>query len=117
MHRSEDWCLMDVINSYCDTYNLDYFCRWYGLKDGGFSAGQLSHTEIEHVDRIIGCDVLIVDEVSMLSRDMLNTVEHLCRMIKESSLSFGGIKFIFPVSVNDLDRENTHPNGQPTFYV
>ena len=91
------------------------------------TAEQFSITESEHVERIIGCDVLIVDEVSMLSRDMLNTVEHFCRMIKghpyhlvEYSLYFRYVSnalkwiMIFRQSVNDLDLENAHPNGQPT---
>ena len=96
MQRNEDWCLMDVINSCCDTYNLDYFCKCYGLKDEGSRLSSYL-SESEHVERIIGCEVLSFEDVSMLSRDMPNTVEHLCRMIKGSSLTFGWIQFIFPV--------------------
>ena len=45
-------------------------------------------------DRWCKLEVLIIDEVSMLLPDLLDKIEELARMIKQSSKPFGGIQLI-----------------------
>lgn len=45
------------------------------------------------------CDILIIDEISMLSGAYLDMVERACRMIRHNDLPFGGLQVIF---VGDL---------------
>ena len=71
-----------------------FFFRWAGLQDGRFTAAELAHGDGDHITRILACDTLIIDEVSMLSRHVFDTVEQLCRAIRGSSMPFGGIQVI-----------------------
>lgn len=45
-------------------------------------------------DIIISTDTIIVDEISMLSRIIFETVEGLCRFTRKCDQPFGGIQFI-----------------------
>lgn len=47
------------------------------------------------VKRIERTNVLIIDEVSMLSAQTLSMVEAVCREVKRNSLPFGGLQIIF----------------------
>ncbi|CAE7251436.1 pif1 [Symbiodinium sp. CCMP2592] len=47
------------------------------------------------LDRLRRVKVLIVDEVSMLHPTVLDNLEQLCRMVRESEALFGGIRCIF----------------------
>jgi ATP-dependent DNA helicase PIF1 len=75
--------------------------RLCGLKDGRFSTKELIERfevleELEdRKNKIIATDVLILDEVSMLSRHFLEQVEALFRTIKQSSYLFGDVQLIF----------------------
>ena len=39
-------------------------------------------------------DSIVIDEVSMLSRKMFETVEDLCRFIRNNNYPFGGLQLI-----------------------
>lgn len=45
--------------------------------------------------RVRNSSVLIIDEVSMLAPETLTMVDQICRLIRESSLPFGGMQVIF----------------------
>jgi ATP-dependent exoDNAse (exonuclease V) alpha subunit len=47
------------------------------------------------VKRINKCKVLIVDEVSMLPAETLNSIDKVCRAVRVSEEPFGGIQVIF----------------------
>ena len=47
------------------------------------------------LERIRNCKVLILDEVSMLHPLVLDNLEGLCRLVRESKELFGGIRCIF----------------------
>lgn len=49
----------------------------------------------EALKRWQSCDVLIIDEVSMLSRELFEKLEMIARCLKNSSKPFGGIHLIF----------------------
>jgi len=44
--------------------------------------------------RWLDLDTLIIDEVSMLSPDLFDKIEHLARVVRKSDLPFGGIQLI-----------------------
>ena len=46
------------------------------------------------VKRVLNTKVLIIDEISMLSADTLASVEWVCRELRQSSESFGGVQVI-----------------------
>lgn len=50
-------------------------------------------------DRYYRCDILIIDEISMLKGSYLDMVERACRMIRRSKQPFGGLQVIL---VGDL---------------
>ena len=45
-------------------------------------------------DRIIGCSVLIIDEISMLDGQTLGLVDAVCKTIRKSDVAFGGIQVV-----------------------
>ncbi len=63
---------------------------------------QLSQYDIEDIaarervaKRIVLASVLIIDEISMLDGDFLTMLDAVCRRIKNSPRSFGGLQIIF----------------------
>lgn len=73
----------------------------------------------EHVSkRIRKAKVLIIDEISMLSADTLDMVDAVCREVKQSSDSFGGLQVVLVGDFFQLPpivRQN-YSNNQDTFY-
>jgi ATP-dependent DNA helicase PIF1 len=73
---------------------------WSGIADGHFSDEYLLQKLLtdEHFHKykinIQNTDVLILDEISMLSAKLFNQVEYICRKIRCSDLYFGGIQVI-----------------------
>ena len=74
--------------------------KWAGLEDGRHTEPELVHL-IRHDERFVpvknritNTDVLIIDEVSMFSKELLCKVEHLCRTFNDNSLYFGGLQVI-----------------------
>jgi ATP-dependent DNA helicase PIF1 len=47
------------------------------------------------VRRVTRAKVLIIDEISMLSRETLDSVELVCRTLRNSARAFGGLQIIF----------------------
>ncbi len=66
------------------------------------------------VKRVNRTKVLIIDEISMLSANMLNMLDLVCREIKQNGEPFGGIQIILvgdffqlpPIVKNDYEKEN-----------
>lgn len=46
-------------------------------------------------DRIINTDILVIDEVSMLSGELFEKLNLICQNIRKSNMFFGGIQVIF----------------------
>ena len=53
------------------------------------------------------CDVLIIDEVSMMSRDLFERLEIIARAMKKSNKPFGGIQLIFSGDFTQLKPVTT----------
>ena len=78
-------------------------CRWCAMQDGRHSTAELA-VLIEKGDtyyaaakaRIIQTDVLIIDEISMLSRVMFGQIDHLCRHVRGIQAVFGGLQVVLP---------------------
>ncbi len=66
------------------------------------------------VKRVNRTKVLIIDEISMLSANMLDMLDLVCREIKQNAESFGGIQIILvgdffqlpPIVKNDYEKDN-----------
>jgi ATP-dependent DNA helicase PIF1 len=74
--------------------------RFYGLEDGQHSNADLLNLItyddkfINTKQRIIETEVLIIDEVSMVSKKIFEQAEYICRKIKDPAFYFGGIQVI-----------------------
>ncbi|XP_053372945.1 uncharacterized protein LOC123522808 [Mercenaria mercenaria] len=73
--------------------------RWSGIGDGRYGSSEMKRTVKNNVrykdvmDRISNTDVLIIDECSMLSKRLLETLHEVCSL-KHPQLYFGGIQVI-----------------------
>ena len=73
--------------------------QFAGLEDGRYSDEHLLHlilTDERYIDtksRIMTTDVLVIDELSMVSKKIFERVEFLCRKVK-ANLLFGGIQLL-----------------------
>eukprot|EP00112_Aurelia_sp_Birch-Aquarium-sp1_P026555 Seg949.6 transcript_id=Seg949.6/GoldUCD/mRNA.D3Y31 product="ATP-dependent DNA helicase RRM3" protein_id=Seg949.6/GoldUCD/D3Y31 len=70
---------------------------WAGIGIGRGSRYSLLQHVIANVDarsRWINCKALIIDEVSMLDDDLLETLEFIGRKVRSNDLKFGGIQLI-----------------------
>ena len=76
---------------------------WAGLGIGTKSAGWIVENLIEKkvkyrdktFDRIKDCQRLVIDEVSMLSAEMIDLLDNVCCIVRENEEPFGGIQVIF----------------------
>jgi ATP-dependent DNA helicase PIF1 len=83
---------------YFHIFNSPAYCRWSGINDGRHNSERL--VELVRCDeyfstarnRIQVTDLLIIDEISMLSAKLLDTLDFLCRQIIDSSPPFGGLQ-------------------------
>ena len=86
----------------------------FGLWDGRYTVGQLKYlfdTDDSYQKRktdILEADVLIIDEISMISSKILNCVEGICRHIRDPKLVMGGIQVIL---IGDFYQLSPVPNG------
>lgn len=75
--------------------------RWCGTGDGGIEARELvrlickDERYTQTRQRIKSCDIFIVDECSMTSKRIFETVDLVCRSVRENSRYFGGLQVIF----------------------
>ena len=73
--------------------------KWAGL-NGRFTKEQLasdiqnSEAYIQAKENIQAADVLVIDEIGMLSRKVFDTLEHVVRMVRGSNIIFGGMQVI-----------------------
>lgn len=67
------------------------------------------------VKRVKAAQVLVIDEISMLSAGTLDAVETVCRTIRESSEAFGGLQVIFVGDFFQLPPIT--PRGEETRYA
>lgn len=65
-------------------------------------------------ERYNACDILIIDEISMLHGERLNMVDRACRWIRHNSKPFGGLQVIF---VGDLFQLPPVTKSGPIDYV
>lgn len=81
---------------------------------------QITDEELERMswkpyirDKYHRCDILIIDEVSMLHGEYLDMVERACRWVRRSDLPFGGLQVIL---VGDLFQlPPVSRNNDPTY--
>ena len=78
--------------------------KWGGLHDGRYQNSELLHLILtdEHFGdvkgRILNTDVLVIDEISMVSNRTLSQVEFICRKVRidTSTYIFGNTLWRFP---------------------
>ena len=78
---------------------------WAGLGLADNSIEQIKRDSYKNKkarDRILGASVLIVDEISMASADLLNKLEGVMRYVRMSAEPFGGVKIILCGDANQL---------------
>ncbi|XP_062584328.1 uncharacterized protein LOC134246079 [Saccostrea cucullata] len=74
--------------------------RWSGIGDGRDSSETLckkillDESYFDQKRAISNTDALIIDEISMLSLKLFDTLEHVCRKIRDSDTYFGSIQVI-----------------------
>lgn len=60
--------------------------------------------------RILSLDILVIDESSMLSADLLEKINIICQTIRKNNLFFGGIQVVFsmdPLQLSPVFNKNT----------
>ncbi|XP_052762246.1 uncharacterized protein LOC128204884 [Mya arenaria] len=91
---------------------------WCGLGDGSISGKELSNLipkEEKYLKarmRIEKCDVLVIDECSMLSQKMFDTIESICRNVKKNNAFFGGLQLILAGDFYHLPPVPDQLNGE-----
>jgi ATP-dependent DNA helicase PIF1 len=53
-------------------------------------------------DRIISTDILVIDEVSMLSAELFEKLNRICQAVRKSKQFFGGIQIILTGDLNQM---------------
>lgn len=71
---------------------------------------------LEHIARRMRrAEVLVIDEISMLSADTLSMVDAVCREVRDRALPFGGLQTVFVGDFFQLPPVETEIGGQPRF--
>ena len=94
-------CIYNIIYLYavpgCSVNTLHF---WAGLKDSRYSNDQLVHllecdpSFKSAAKRICETDVLVIDEISMISSKVFQQLEHVCRKMRKCDHVFGGLQLI-----------------------
>lgn len=78
--------------------NAQTIHSWAGLQDGRYSTSELIHL-LENNEKFSQCrenicsvDLLIIDEISMLSKVLFEQLEAVCRAVRKKDVVFGGIQ-------------------------
>jgi ATP-dependent DNA helicase PIF1 len=73
---------------------------WSGIGDGHFSNEQLvtkiltDEHYLKYRNNIFKADVLIIDEISMLSCKLFDQLEYICIKVRTNNLYFGGLQVV-----------------------
>lgn len=93
--------------------------HWLGLGDGRLEAEELS-SRILHEDRYLEVrnricthDVLVVDEIGMLSQRLFEQSELVCRTVRRSQVIFGGLQVIVAGDFKQLAPVPNHRYSDP----
>ncbi|PIK42460.1 hypothetical protein BSL78_20689 [Apostichopus japonicus] len=94
---------------------------FFGISDGRYTDDEIIHKIRNNIDYkrirdgIISTDTLIIDEVSMISRNVFLQIEVISRRVREKSLPFGGMQVILAVdlitAVHELSQGLDCSNG------
>ena len=90
------WLLFLIFVAYC----FIIFFSWAGLYDGRYDDCTLRELALqddkyERVrQNVRKCEIVIIDEVSMLSKKDFEQMELVCRVIKDNKKVFGGIQVV-----------------------
>ena len=84
--------------------------HWSGIRDGRLTVDELNRyflldeqfEEARH--RIRSAQTLVIDEIGMLSEIILEKVELVCRLARNSKLVFGGLQVIEIISSKKKSR-------------
>jgi len=74
--------------------------RFMGIKDGRFQDREIidliqySDEYFQHKNNILTVDVMLIDEVSMISMKIICQIDSIFRAIRESQMPFGGVQII-----------------------
>ena len=107
-------------------HNAQTVHKLFGLRDGRYTRNQLQQLYDEADDyyqprknKIFQTDCLVIDEISMISIDILDKVEHICRYVKKSNKVMGGIQTIFIgdfFQLPPISNRATGDTGLPCFH-
>lgn len=71
---------------------------WAGIGLGEGTPGQIAKKINDRggrtLERIVNCERLVIDEVSMLSAELFTKLDHVFRMVRETETPFGNIQMI-----------------------
>ena len=94
--------------------------KWCGMKG---TCTNETHSDIVEMIReqgnyenVISADVLIVDEVGMVSVKLFETVEYICRELRENGRYFGGLQIILCGSFTQLPPVPNKISNDPGEY-
>ena len=93
--------------------------KWAGLEDGRHLNEELLHLiktdeRFLHVKANIECtDLLIIDEVSMISTKVLNQLEFVCRHVRKSDSYFGNMQVVLVGDFYQLPPVSNELLGDP----
>lgn len=91
-------CAMTGCASILLSCNARTLHSWSGIKLAKGSRQKIIDSVINNRNSVKNwkkCKVLILDEVSMLSRKVFEIIDEIARIIKKNSLPFGGLQVIF----------------------
>jgi len=107
-------------------HNAQTIHKTFGLRDGRYSKQQLEKLYNDKDDYyykrseiIKSADCLVVDEISMVSIDILDKVEYISRIIKQNNAVMGGVQVIFIgdfFQLPPVSNSMTGDSGKPCFH-
>ena len=86
--------------SHYSQFKATTYHRWCGIRDGRYSNDELvekirNDDELCKIkENIMNTSVLVITEISMMSRSCFEQIEYVCRQIKDKTSVFGGIQVI-----------------------
>ena len=116
-------CIYNKIYLYavpgCSVNTLHF---WAGLKDSRYTNDQLVHllecapSFKSAAKRLCETDVLVIDEISMISSKVFQQLEHVCRKMQKCDNVFGGLQVIVSGDFKQLKPVPNNAYKDPGYY-
>lgn len=101
-------CTTGIATLEFNNFNATIIHYWSGIGDGKYTDNEIQNKLLHNEawydckEKIKNNDVIIIDEISMLSKKYFEQINYICKNISQINSTFGGIQVIVGGSIKQM---------------